>query len=116
MIKHDQLRIKQVLMNLFSNATKFTKEKGEVKIICQYVKGKDTTKSFKRNRSATNFQDKASKYSSLIEEENEINKVFCNDPNGKNRIIVSVVDTGIGMDKKERKKIFKMFGYLNKVE
>ena len=123
MVKHDQLRIKQVLMNLFSNATKFTKEKGEVKIICQYVKGKDSTKSTtKRNRSADialKVQDKASKYIALNEDEKDedsISRVFRNDPNGKNKIIISVVDSGIGMDKKERKKIFKMFGYLNKVE
>jgi signal transduction histidine kinase len=39
MIKCDQLRLKQVLNNLCSNAYKFTKEKGSVKIVCQYVKG-----------------------------------------------------------------------------
>jgi signal transduction histidine kinase len=33
MVRSDKLRVKQVLMNLFSNAIKFTKE-GDVRIIC----------------------------------------------------------------------------------
>jgi CheY-like chemotaxis protein len=39
MVQSDQLRIKQVLTNLFSNAIKYTKDDGKVSIVCQYVVG-----------------------------------------------------------------------------
>ena len=38
LIESDEKRIKQVLMNLQSNALKFTKEGGAIKIVCTYVK------------------------------------------------------------------------------
>ena len=38
-IDSDEKRIQQVLMNLQSNALKFTKEHGQINIVCQYVKG-----------------------------------------------------------------------------
>lgn len=55
MICSDKLRVKQVLMNLFSNAIKFTKE-GNVRIICQYVKG--TSYSYVQNSSREGAQVK----------------------------------------------------------
>ena len=39
-IETDQLRFKQVLMNLFSNSIKYTKNGASVDIVCQYVNGK----------------------------------------------------------------------------
>jgi signal transduction histidine kinase len=39
MINSDEKRIKQVLMNLQSNALKFTREYGEIQIYCEYIKG-----------------------------------------------------------------------------
>jgi signal transduction histidine kinase len=39
MIDSDEKRIKQVLMNLQSNALKFTKEGGTIRIICEYIRG-----------------------------------------------------------------------------
>ena len=35
----DEKRIKQVLMNLQSNALKFTKDNGTITIICEYIRG-----------------------------------------------------------------------------
>jgi signal transduction histidine kinase len=39
MIDSDEKRIKQVLINLQSNALKFTKEGGTIKIICELIRG-----------------------------------------------------------------------------
>ena len=39
MIESDEKRIKQVLMNLQSNALKFTKESGKIRIICEFIRG-----------------------------------------------------------------------------
>jgi len=38
-IESDEKRIKQVLINLQSNALKFTKEGGTIKINCEYIRG-----------------------------------------------------------------------------
>ena len=38
-IESDEKRIKQVLINLQSNALKFTKEGGTIKIVCELIRG-----------------------------------------------------------------------------
>ena len=39
-VNSDEMRIKQILLNLQSNAIKFTKVGGQkVHVICQYIKG-----------------------------------------------------------------------------
>ena len=38
-VESDEKRIKQVLMNLQSNALKFTRESGDINIKCEFIKG-----------------------------------------------------------------------------
>ena len=37
LVNTDKLRLKQIVMNLYSNALKFTKDNGSIHIICQYA-------------------------------------------------------------------------------
>lgn len=67
LISSDEKRIQQVLLNLVSNALKFTKG-GEVEIIVE-------------------IKDKMLK--------------------------ISVRDTGVGIQDKDKEKLFKLFGYVN---
>jgi signal transduction histidine kinase len=41
MICADQQRIQQVLLNLISNAIKFTSSEGKINIICKYIRKKE---------------------------------------------------------------------------
>lgn len=65
MINSEEKRIKQILMNLQSNALKFTKEKGEIRIIVEFIK-KNPAKKAKYQAIAHNFAD----FSSSSEESN----------------------------------------------
>jgi signal transduction histidine kinase len=50
-IESDEKRIKQVLINLQSNALKFTKEGGKIRILCEFIKGVHDEKSmYKRHK------------------------------------------------------------------
>jgi two-component system OmpR family sensor kinase len=70
-MKTDMKRLQQVILNLFSNAVKFTGRNGEILIIIEKV---------------------------------------------GTHIRVSVVDSGIGIRKKDQKRLFKMFGSIKDEE
>ena len=82
----DSQRIQQVILNLQSNALKFTSSGGSVKIICRRILCVDD----------------------LIHEEHA--KHFIN---GESTLLqISVEDTGVGISPRDIKKLFKLFGFL----
>jgi len=77
----DEQRLQQVLMNLVSNALKFTPKGGYIYIFCKLLppKIKATHHTF-------------------------------------GKIQLSVQDTGVGIRKEDQKKLFKLFGFLDKTK
>lgn len=98
MVRSDKLRVKQVLMNLFSNAIKFTKE-GDVRIICQYVKGTSNCYVGDTSVESQLAKDRAAQFIQFhFKDEADacIDKVF--EQQVKDKIIFSVVDSGVGIE------------------
>ena len=57
MIEGDEMRFKQVLMNIQSNALKFTRSGGKVKIIATYVKSLQNQREGKKILKMKNKKD-----------------------------------------------------------
>jgi signal transduction histidine kinase len=133
MILSDEKRIKQIIMNLQSNALKFTKPGGHVFIQCSFVKGThsktkiDTKKVFdgvkygeQSRKDMIKFQEqflyKSETDSSDNSEDREFDKLHkiskIYNPGDYDKIVISVLDTGIGIKKKDQRKLFKLFGTL----
>ncbi len=82
----DSSRIEQVLTNLVSNAIKFTRENGAIKIETKKIKGSMIDPSI------------------LYDQEFDVNKNF-----DKDFVKVSVIDNGIGIAKENINKVFDKF-------
>ena len=107
-------------MNLQSNALKFTKDGGIIKIVCTFVKagmhrsrnlkyvGHDTYSSAK---SSSSDSDSENSENSSFNKEHKIDSLF--DPDGeRDKIVIQVIDSGIGIKKRDKIKLFKLFGCL----
>ncbi len=93
----DQEGIEHVLSNLISNSIKYTKEKGEVKIIAFLHKAEK------------NIQEEAKLAGYTMS--NLIPKLEIEEKNSS--VIVLVSDTGIGIEKKDIDTLFNKFSQLN---
>lgn len=51
-----------------------------------------------------------------FEEQYSLAQVFKPEDDGRDKIVVSVIDSGIGMSKSDKAKLFKLFGALNNVD
>ena len=88
LISSDMQRIQQVILNLQSNALKFTPSGGFVKIKCKYI---------------SEIEDLS------CEEHFEYFRMS----QGHGMIEISVQDSGIGIKKEDKPKMFKLFGFLD---
>lgn len=131
MIESDEKRIKQVLMNLQSNALKFTREGGKIQIICELVQAnsnpnKKKTKSkskiqriFQESFSSGSKDSGASSDSvshdteaSKFKKEHDIEAMFKPETK-RDKLVISVIDSGIGIKPKDKLRLFKLFGCLS---
>ena len=61
--------------------------------------------------SSENIEDLEDSENQRFEKEHEIKRIM--DPvKNRNKIVITVMDTGIGIKKKEKLKLFKLFGTL----
>jgi signal transduction histidine kinase len=51
-----------------------------------------------------------------FEEQYSLAQVFKPEDDGRDKIVISVIDSGIGMSKSDKAKLFKLFGALQNVD
>jgi signal transduction histidine kinase len=123
-INSDEKRIKQVLMNLQSNALKFTKTGGQIHIIAEYIQPSKNDKKIKRKNTdyyaqftfSTDSESQGSGDSDVseyqkFEQLHGVEQIYFADKNHP-KLVITVIDTGIGIKRQEKLKLFKLFGTL----
>lgn len=113
------------MINLQSNALKFTKDGGMITIVTELIKAKPV-KKVSKNKSKTfmHMRDDFSETERDEESENSnvtdysefkrlhgLEAIYEPHPE-KDKIVISVTDTGVGIKKKDMIKLFKLFGSL----
>ena len=103
-----------------SNALKFTKEGGKIHIECQYIPSKRTDPNRKIKKVHDSFSSEKSSKSgsesnisenSKFSQEHSVDTLFGQDE-VRDKIVIQVIDSGIGIKKKDKVKLFKLFGCL----
>lgn len=129
-IETDELRMNQVFLNLLSNAIKFTKHQGEIKVECEFIPGvksmTQVNQYIQRRRAQKNQRDSYSSDTITsngrrikdsresceeIDLKKELQYMYRPEVN-RDKLIVSVKDSGIGIKKTDQSKLFKLFGCL----
>lgn len=125
MICSEEKRIKQVLINLQSNAIKFTKEGGYVKIVVEYIKRQAGSKKKQQqsqiqhkryyddlsSSSGEESQNSDDQLDKATLKEHKIQNIFLPDST-KDKIVISVIDSGVGIKREDRMRLFKLFGKI----
>jgi signal transduction histidine kinase len=96
-IYHDSIRIKQVITNLVSNAIKFT-DHGEVCVELKYASDSVNGSNAKLANPETNDDSR-----------NLVNETVPTSPFATSNILISVRDTGIGIEPEFQRTIFEQF-------